>query len=34
MVHDSIFSQFPEETEAQGKPNQIYKYDQKASESC
>ena len=34
MFHDFIFSQFPEETWAQRKPNQIYKNDQKASESC
>ena len=31
--HDSIVSQFPEETWAQGNPTQIQKNEQKASES-
>ena len=32
-IYNSIVSQFPEETWAQRKPNQIYKNDQKASKS-
>ena len=34
IFHNSIISQIPEETWAQAKPNQMWKNDQKASESC
>ena len=34
IFHSSIISQFSEETWAQTKPNQMWKNDQKASESC